>query len=93
MTWIRTVPLTEAAESLRRAIQEQRQAYPPEYSSPVFPTKDGASDIVASHSLIPNALLHAFSTFGALMAPDLPLCRRQHELIATVVSITNKCSY
>lgn len=93
MTWIRTVPLAQAAESLRRAMQEQRQSYPIEYSSPVFPTNDGRSVIVASHSLIPNALLHAFSTFGALMASDLPLSRCQHELIATVVSVTNKCWY
>lgn len=93
MTWIRTVPLAEATEALRHAMEEQRQIYPVEYSTPVFPTKDGPSGIVASHSLIPNALLHAFSTFGALMAPDLPLCRRQHELIATVVSVTNQCWY
>lgn len=93
MTWIRTVPLAEATASLRRAIQEQSQIYPAEYSSPVFPTKDGPSAIVSSHSLIPSALLHAFSTFGALMAPDLPLSRRQHELIATMVSVTNQCQY
>jgi len=27
------------------------------------------------------------------MAPDLPLQRRQHEMIATMVSVTNKCHY
>jgi uncharacterized peroxidase-related enzyme len=27
------------------------------------------------------------------MAPDLPLNRRQHEMIATVVSATNRCYY
>ena len=36
---------------------------------------------------------HALATFGALMAPDLPLGRRQHEMIATVVSVTNRCRY
>ena len=50
------------------------------------PFVDEAAGIVASHSLIPEALHHAFATFGALMAPDLPLDRRQHEMIATVVS-------
>jgi hypothetical protein len=49
--------------------------------------------IVASHTLIPDALYHAFSTFGALMNPDLPLARRQHEMITTVVSVTNRCRY
>jgi len=93
MTWIQTVPLSEASESLLRAIQGQRELYPVEYATPVFPTPDGVSRIVASHSLIPQALHHAFSTFGALMSPDLPLSRRQHEMITTVVSVTNRCVY
>lgn len=50
-------------------------------------------NIVSSHSLIPDALFHAFSTFGALMSPDLPLTRRQQEMITTTVSVTNKCFY
>jgi alkylhydroperoxidase family enzyme len=93
MTWIRTIPPSEATEAQRRAMQEQRKMYPAEYATPVFPTKDGPSAIVASHTLIPDALFHAFSTFGALMSPDLPLSRRQHEMIATVVSVTNRCWY
>lgn len=93
MTWIKTVPLSEAPEDLRLAMQEQRKMYPVEYATPVFPVKDGASAIVESHTLIPDALLHAFSTFGVLMSPDLPLSRKQHEMIATVVSVTNRCWY
>jgi len=27
------------------------------------------------------------------MSPDLPLGRRQHEMIATMVSVTNRCVY
>jgi len=55
---------------------------------------DGAtSGIVASHTLLPDVLFHAFSTFGALMSPDLPLKRHQHEMIATMVSVTNRCHY
>jgi hypothetical protein len=38
-------------------------------------------------------LFHAFSTFGALLSPELPLARRQHEMIATMVSVTNRCHY
>ena len=57
------------------------------------PTGDGMSGIVASHSLIPDALYHAFSTFGSLMSPELPLTRAQHEMITTVVSVTNRCHY
>jgi len=93
MTWIRTVPLTEADEKLRRAVEVQQALYPKEYATPVHPTPDGTSGIVASHSLIPEALHHAFSTFGVLMAPELPLTRRQHEMITTVVSVTNRCRY
>ncbi len=93
MTWIKTVPLTEANEQLRQAVEDQRALYPKEYATPVHPTPDGTSGIVASHSLIPDALRHAFSTFGALMSPELPLTRRQHEMITTLVSITNRCRY
>ena len=93
MAWIRTVPLSEGDEQLRQAIEGQKGLYPIEYATPVHPTGDGTSSIVASHSLIPEALKHAFSTFGALMSPDLPLSRRQHEMIATLVSVTNHCHY
>jgi hypothetical protein len=93
MTWIRTIPLSEADEALRKAIEGQRAFYPKEYATPVQPTADGTSGIVASHSLIPDALYHAFSTFGVLMSPELPLSRRQHEMITTMVSVTNRCRY
>ena len=93
MTWIKTIPLSEAEEALSRAITEQRSLYPVEYAQPVHPTGDGTSDIVASHSLIPDALYHAFATFGSLMSPELPLTRRQHEMITTVVSVVNRCHY
>jgi hypothetical protein len=93
MTWIHTVPLAEADGQLCRAMDEQKSLYPKEYATPVHPGKAGSSEIVESHSLIPPALYHAFSTFGTLMSPDLPLKRRHHEMIATVVSVTNRCVY
>jgi len=93
MTWIKTVPLSEANEDLLRALDSQRALYPQEYAAPVFRPDDEMAGIVASHSLIPNALYHAFSTFGSLMSPDLPLDRRQHEMITTLVSVTNRCFY
>jgi len=93
MTWIKTVPLSED-ERVQKAIEAQRSLYPIEYATPVHPTTDGESaGIVDSHSLIPDALFHAFSTYGVLMSPDLPLARRQHEMIATMVSVTNRCHY
>jgi hypothetical protein len=93
VTWIRTVPLTEADEKLRKAIEAEQRLYPIEYATPVHPDDSGRASIVASHTLIPDALFHAFATFGSLMSPDLPLCRRQHEMIATMVSVTNRCVY
>jgi hypothetical protein len=99
VTWIRTVPLSEADERLRNAVAAQRALYPPEYAQPVHPVAPGGlpgedmAGIVASHSLIPDALYHAFATYGALLSPELPLTRRQHEMIATMVSVSNRCRY
>jgi hypothetical protein len=93
MTWIHTVPLSEADESLRQAMEFSHSLYPAEYAVPIHPTEDGPAEIIASHSLIPEALRHAFATFGALLSPDLPLSRQQHEMITTVVSATNRCKY
>lgn len=97
MTWIKTVPIAEADERLGMLLQAQQGLYPVEYSGPVSDAGDHSAHelpgIVASHTLIPDALFHAFSTFGVLMSPDLPLTRRQHEMITTTVSVLNKCRY
>jgi hypothetical protein len=93
MTWIKTVSMHED-EHVKNAMEAQRKLYPIEYATPVHPVNNGeTSGIVASHSLLPDVLFHAFSTFGALLSPDLPLQRRQHEMIATTVSVTNRCHY
>jgi hypothetical protein len=93
MTWIKTVRL-EDDEKLRNAMMEERKLYPAEYATPVPSVDRGVENsIVGSHSLFPEVLFHAFSTFGALMSPDLPLRREQHEMIATMVSVTNRCFY
>ncbi len=98
MTWIKTVPPNEADQKLKDARNRQRGLYPPEYATEVESLKVVASretggGISDSHSLIPDALYHAFSTFGSLMSPELPLSRKQHEMIATVVSVANDCFY
>ena len=77
MTWIKTIPTAEGSEELRKAIEGQKALYPIEYAAPVHPAGDDTSQIVASHSLIPQALYHAFATFGVLMSAELPLSRRQ----------------
>ncbi len=93
MAWIKTIPMAEADDALRRAAEGQRALYPIEYATPVHASDGGGAQIVESHSLIPDALYHAFATFGALMSPELPLSRRQHEIITTMVSVTNRCVY
>ena len=93
MAWIKTISMDEDVR-VKSAMEAQRKLYPIEYAAPVHPVNDGqSSSIVASHSLIPDALFHAFSAFGVLMSADLPLARRQHEMIATMVSVTNRCVY
>ena len=92
MTWIKTSSLADADAKLREAWEGERAFYPIEYAQPTGITDD-AGGIVGSHSLIPDALYHAFATFGVLLSPDLPLTRRQHEMITTVVSVTNRCHY
>jgi hypothetical protein len=93
MAWIRTVSREDADAGVLEAMAGQHALYPPEYAEPVKELDQGLPGIVASHTLIPQALYHAFATFGALMSPDLPLARRQHEMIATMVSLINKCHY
>lgn len=97
MTWIKTIPPASADSKLRQAMEEQAKLYPPEYAIPVESLaeheKDGGAGIVMSHSLLPDALYHAFATYGVLLSPDLPLTRRQHEMIAATVSALNRCFY
>ncbi len=73
MAWIRTVPMADADDGLKKAMADQQALYPAEYAQPVQELDQGLPGIVASHTLIPQALHHAFATFGALMSPELPL--------------------
>ena len=96
MTWIKTVPPAEADAELKSCYEAVYSLYPEEYGSEVAAVQrpDGSADsIVATHSLIPQALRHALSAYGVLLSADLPLARRHHEMIATVVSALNRCFY
>jgi hypothetical protein len=96
MTWIKVVPPAEADDQLRACYEDLYRLYPPEYQRdvPAVQRPDGQSDsVVSSHSLIPEAMRHMFKGYAVLLAPDLPLTRRQHEMIATVVSSLNHCVY
>jgi hypothetical protein len=96
MTWIHTIPPEQAPPELLEQYQALYRYYPSEYQSPVpsLVRPDGGTDsIVAAHSLIPEAMRHMMSALGVLLQPDLPLTRRQHEMIASVVSAKNRCFY
>ena len=93
MTWIETVPAAEADHELLDALQKMRALYPIEYAAPADPGEKDLAGIVGSHTLLPQTLFHAFATFGTLMSPELALTRRQHEMITTLVSVTNRCVY
>jgi hypothetical protein len=93
MAWIKTIPFEEADENLRKMLAELRASYPSEYAEPAPKASPSGESIISSHTLIPRAMFHAFAEFSALMAEDLPLERRQHEMIATMVSEINKCHY
>ena len=93
MAWIKTLNPEEGGDPLRQALADQRSLYPKEYEEPIAALEQGLPGIVAVHSLIPQALYHSFAAFGSLMSAELPLSRRQHEMIAVMVSLTNECRY
>jgi hypothetical protein len=96
MTWIKTTPAEQADGTLRDIYEALFGLYPPEYKVgvPALVRPDGGSDsITAAHSLIPEGMRHVMAAFAVLLSPDLPLTRRQHEMIATVVSARNSCFY
>ncbi|MCW1967559.1 MAG: hypothetical protein KIH69_005495 [Anaerolineae bacterium] len=96
MPWIKMTPARQADADLRAVYNDIYQLYPDEYkaSVPALVNPDGSEDsITAAHSLIPEAMRHIMSAYGVLLQPDLPLTRRQHELIASVVSLQNHCFY
>jgi hypothetical protein len=93
MTWIKTFLPRDADPALRECFDAIYALYPAEYCEkvPSLVRPDGTSDsIAAAHSLLPAAMRHALSTCGVLLNPALPLSRRQHEMIAAVVSVQNR---
>jgi hypothetical protein len=96
MPWIETIPPDAAGPELRTIYAQIYALYPPSYRDavPTLINPDGSEDsIIAAHSLIPQAMLHIGSALGVLYQPDLPLTRRQQEMIAAVVSAQNRCFY
>jgi len=93
MAWIKTIGFDEADEKLQKMLQDLRATYPREYEASTAEQTGTDESIIESHTLIPDAMYHAFAAYAAMMSPDLPLERRQHEMIATMVSVANDCFY
>ncbi|NNE66828.1 MAG: hypothetical protein HKN33_09700 [Pyrinomonadaceae bacterium] len=93
MAWIKTRNPRDASSDYTDLLRNLRRTFPPEYGTPVESASGSGESIVDSHSLIPEALHHAFMTMSVLMDDGLPLERRQQEMIATVVSKENDCHY
>ena len=97
MTWIRRTLPSESADVARR-LTALSEAFPAEYDQSTrhlrhSPTIVNSDSIMLSHSLIPEAMEHMFRGYAAMLAPDLPLTRRQQEMIATTVAALNRCFY
>jgi hypothetical protein len=94
--WIDHIPFEQAGPELRAVYEAIYKEYPKEYAAavPSLVRPDGGTDsITAAHSLIPEAMRHMMTGLAVLLKPDLPLSRRQHEMIAAVVSVRNQCFY
>ena len=95
LAWIRTVSLEEADDRLLKAMSDQRGLYPVEYAQPVQELDQGLPGIVASHTLIPQALYHAFCHLRRLdvarPAARAPAARddRDHGLADQQVPLLN----
>ena len=81
MAWIKVIPEAEASGELKQL-----------YEQMVEPS--GAVDnILKIHSLNPASLRTHFEFYKTLMRGPSGLSRAQREMIAVVVSATNRCQY
>ncbi len=96
MTWIKTISPREDP-GVRAAAMAARNVFPASYTQSEpggsVPPSVMADSIVLSHSLIPDVMHYMFTGIGLMMSDDLPLSRREHELIATTTSAINACFY
>ena len=81
MAWIKTIPFEEADAQLQKMMLELRASYPSEYNEPVPQASNSEESVIASHTLIPDAMFHAFAEFSALMSPDLRRVTLDDDLI------------
>lgn len=96
MTWIETLRPDDEHPELRDVFERLAALVPAEYlkaPSNRLPVAVRRDSITRAHSLMPTVMFHVFAAHAALMDDELPLSRRDHELISTVVSRLNDCFY
>lgn len=81
MSWIKVIPETEASGELRQLYDEMTEP------------SGGVDNILKIHSLNPASLRTHFAFYKTLMRGPSGLSRAQREMIAVVVSATNRCHY
>lgn len=84
MPFIRTVPPSEATDKVKEIYES---------GSGPSAARGKVSMIRQVQSLNPNALAAWRELDVSIMRGESRITRRQREMIATVVSATNKCSY
>ena len=96
MPWIQTRSFGDP--EVAAAVRTFMDRMPPEYAPSrraerKLPPAVMDESIVLAHSQIPQAMAHVFGGYAAMLDASLPLTRRQHEMIATLVSSINECYY
>jgi uncharacterized peroxidase-related enzyme len=81
MLWIKTIPEDKATGDLKRAYEE------------VLRTRGKISNIMRAQSLRPNALRSFLELYVGLMYGKSGLTRAEREIVATIISARNQCSY
>lgn len=81
MSWIRMIPEAEASGELKELYDELTAPW------------GGVDNILKIHSLNPPSLRTHYEFYKTLMRGKSNLSRAQREMIAVVVSVTNRCHY
>ena len=81
MTFIPIIPEEQATEQVRLIYDTYRAPW------------GGVDSILKIHSLMPQTLKPHVDLYRTLMFAPGPLTRREREMIATVVSVSNRCDY
>ena len=81
MSWIKVIPEAEASGELKELYEQMNEPW------------GGVDNVLKIHSLNPASLRTHFEFYKTLMRGPSGLSRVQREMIAVVVSATNRCHY